>query len=186
MTDGLRYPKGDTGTTTGWDRVDTVPDESGDAVTGTDQADPVPPDELSSDGELFHGWNGALAFGLSERLALEGDLARHDGSPNDDDASFFSYLGGLRCHLSSGKTRLFVHALAGRARVTSTVSVPIFNFRVVEESESWSVAGLAGVGVDHLVGERWGIRLSADFLYINADEAKSQPRFSLGLTYRLE
>jgi hypothetical protein len=52
MTDGLRYPKGDADAPTAWDRVDTVPDESGDAVTGTDQADPVPADELSTDGDI--------------------------------------------------------------------------------------------------------------------------------------
>jgi hypothetical protein len=140
----------------------------------------------SSEGELFHGWNGALALGLSERLALEADLARHDGSPDDDEASFFSYMGGLRYTLRGGKTSLFLHALAGRVRVISSSSVPILNLRVVEETKSTEIGALAGVGLHHLVGERWGLRVSADFLYINADEAQSQPRFSLGLTYRLE
>jgi len=139
-----------------------------------------------SDGEMFHGWNGALALALSERLAVEADLARHDGAPNDDDASFFSYMGGLRYSFPRGKTSFFVHALAGRVRVISTSSVPIFEFRVVEETKSTDLGLLVGAGVNHLVGERWGIRISADFLRIGADEALNQPRFSLGLTYRLE
>lgn len=139
-----------------------------------------------SDGEMFHGWNGALALGLSDRLAVEADLARHDGSLDDGERSFFSYMGGLRYTFPRGKTGFFVHALAGRVRVISTSSVPIFDFRVVEETKSTDLGFLVGAGINHLVGERWGIRLSADFLRINADEALSQPRVSLGLTYRLE
>ena len=139
-----------------------------------------------SDGEMFHGWNGALALGLSDRLAVEADLARHDGSPDGDDASFFSYMGGLRYDIPRGKTSFFVHGLVGRVRVISTSSVPIFEFRVVEETKTTEIGFLVGAGLNHLVGERWGLRVSADFLRINGDEALNQPRFSLGLTYRLE
>lgn len=136
--------------------------------------------------DSYHGWNGALAYGLgtSGTLALAADVAGHYGSADDTDLSLFTYLAGPRLQLAGGgKLRLYVHLLAGRTKNTAKYS-PVTGVDISQSAAS--TAALAGISADLGLSERWGVRLSASYFGVDADpDWESQPRVSLGLSCRL-
>ena len=133
--------------------------------------------------ENYHGWNAAFTLGVGERLGLTADLAGHYASFQDADFSLFSYMAGPRLTLVGGKTTVFLQALGGRVRASESIT-PFGNAFAGVSTTSTGV--LVGAGVDLGLSERWGVRVTASYLGIDADpEWESQPRISVGLSYRL-
>ena len=135
-----------------------------------------------SDGQTYHGWNGTLTYRLGTRLGLDADLSGHYASIDSSDTSLFTYAAGPRYQLLQGKTGVFLHALAGRTRAKASVA-PISGVEISVSQTSTAV--LLGGGLDWSLGTHWGVRLQGDYFGVDGDpDWQSQPRASVGLTYR--
>jgi hypothetical protein len=138
---------------------------------------------LASEGETLHGWQAAAGFRISGRLGLAIDAGGHYGTAGDgSDLSVTSLMAGPRVAFGAGRTRPFLHLLAGAARTEVSVSP----FEGVEVSEtSTDFGGAAGGGIDIGLGARWAARLAADYRLVAAeDETIGDPRLSAGIVYR--
>ena len=137
---------------------------------------------LVSDGDTFHGWHAAAAFGLSGRIALVADASGHGGTSEDgDDVSSLALMAGPRFAFSSGRIRPFLQVIGGVVRTRRGQT--IFEVEIAEKSTD--LGGAAGGGVDVGFGERWAARVAADFRVVRADgETSSDPRLSAGIAYR--
>ena len=138
---------------------------------------------LVTDGETLHGWQAAAGFGLSGRLGLVADASGHYGTAEDgSDLSVFALMAGPRFTFASGRTRPFVHLLAGIARTSASIT-PIEG--VVVSQSSTDFGGAAGGGIDVGFGARWAARIAADYRLVWVDgETADDPRLSAGLVYR--
>ncbi|MEO5761413.1 MAG: hypothetical protein ABIR28_03790 [Vicinamibacteria bacterium] len=96
------------------------------------------------------------------RLAsVVGDLSAEKGTFSSTDTRLLSGLGGLRLKFGAGPTRLFVHALAGPVRVSSSAR----SAGGVSFSAAATGLGLdGGGGVEFGGGRSFRIRLGADYL----------------------
>jgi opacity protein-like surface antigen len=130
--------------------------------------------------EALHGVNLTATWGLSGRLGLAADVGHHRGDIFGLSVKLTSLMAGPRIDIFRGRRRVFVRAMGGGVRTSES---PAF-FDGAAHSET-TLGLLAGGGLDWDLGERWGVRLSGDYYRIQADvEPVSQPRASLGLSYR--
>ena len=138
---------------------------------------------LATDGETLHGWYAAAGFRLSGRLGLVADASGHYGTAEDgSDLSVFALMAGPRFTFAAGRTRPFLHLLAGVARTKVSV-VPFEGVSVSESSTDFG--GAAGGGIDLGFGARWAARLAADYRLVAAEgETVGDPRLSAGIVYR--
>jgi len=135
--------------------------------------------------DTYHGWNAAFTYGLGGgKVGLTADLAGHYASADDTDLGLFTYLAGPRLQIAGGgKVRLYLHLLGGRARASAKYS-PVTGVDITQSETSTAV--LAGLAADFSLSESWALRLSASYFGVDAEpEMESQPRLSLGLSYRL-
>jgi hypothetical protein len=131
-----------------------------------------------SDDQSYHGGHGALSWTLKGRLGADFDLA---GQYGPESLSLLSYTVGPRIALLDGETRVFVHALAGGLRSRASISI----FGVTISKSETNLAVLAGGGIDRRLGGRWGLRLSGEYVGVDAEGGwESWPRVSLGASYR--
>ena len=137
---------------------------------------------LRSGDSTLHGWNAALGLGFSRRLALVVDLSGHDGSDEEGtDVSALALMGGPRLAFSTGRTRPFVHVLAGVVR--SKAGIEVSGVDISETSTD--AGGAAGGGIDFGFGARWAARAAADYRVMRIErETVGDPRISIGIVRR--
>jgi hypothetical protein len=138
---------------------------------------------VGSEDERYHGVAAAVQKRLSSRLGLTADLAFHKARVVGIDATLLSVMAGPRFDITRGeKVRLFVRALGGLVR--SKESLAFFDGDLGSRTNP---GVLAGMGVDYALGSRFGLRLLAEYYGIDSDaQWDSQPRASVGLSYRLK
>ena len=132
--------------------------------------------------DTLHGWHAAFGLGLSGRLGLVVDASEHYGDAGDGtDLAVLSLMAGPRFTFAAGRTRPFVHVLAGAVRTRAGIDV----FEVEISEKSTGFGGAAGGGLDLGLGERWAARLAADYRFASVDgETEGDPRLSAGVVYR--
>ena len=136
-----------------------------------------------SDGEAMHGWHAALGWGKwGPGLGLLLDASGHQGSDAEGtDASLLSLMAGPRVTFGHRRLRPFVHVIGGVVR--SKASVSVFDVEISESSTD--LGGAAGGGFDLGFGNRWGLRLAADYRGVKiGDGTTREPRFSAGVAYK--
>lgn len=121
----------------------------------------------AEDGNLS-GLRLSPEYRLNGIASVVADLSAEKGTFSSTDTTLLSGLVGLRFKFGPGPTRVFVHALAGSARVSASDQLP--------GGTTFSVAatGLAldaGGGVEFAAGESLRVRVGADYLRrrLNAD-----------------
>jgi opacity protein-like surface antigen len=131
---------------------------------------------LKSDEESRHGWEASAAYNLG-RLGLVADLAGHYKGGVDD----LSYMAGPRLALHRQKLTPFVHALAGRIRAKSSISVLGVTISESETNWAWAIGG----GLSFRVAEHIDVRVQGDYFNIRADgKNDGNPRLAAGVAYR--
>lgn len=131
---------------------------------------------LKTDEESRHGWEGSAAYNFG-RLGVVADLAGHYRGGVDD----LSYMAGPRFAFHGQKLTPFVHALAGRSRAKSSISVLGVTISESETNWAWAVGG----GLSFKIANRWDVRFQGDFFNIRANGTNDgNPRFAAGVAYR--
>jgi hypothetical protein len=116
---------------------------------------------LKTDEGNFHGARLSPEFRLNGFTSMVGDFSWEKGTVSKASARLTTYLGGLRFKRSVGSVGVFVHALAGGVRSSSSVSP----FGGVTISVSESGLGLdGGGGLEFNLGSSLKMRLGADYL----------------------
>ncbi len=156
-------------------------------------------DEADVDTSLSKGWYADVSGNLNEWLAAVGQISGNYQSDAatvtiggvtttaEYDLSVHTFLGGAR--LSSRRNQAltpFAQVLAGFARTgfsgtasASSGGTPIFGFDADESSTDFAMQ--FGGGVTLNVGERFGLRLAADYLRVfGEDSGLNAFRFALG------
>lgn len=135
------------------------------------------------DSGTMHGFQVTLGSAGTRRLGFVIDLSGHMGSvaESGDDLDMLALMAGPRFRFGSGRVRPFLHLIGGVVRAKA--SVRVFDVEIAESSTDWG--GAAGGGLDWGFGERWALRLGADYRLVAADDATvGDPRFSAGVAYR--
>ncbi len=129
-----------------------------------------------------HGWNASLAVGLTGPLALEADGGGHYASKDGVDRDQLTLMGGARFSLlRGGKAAPFLHALVGLLREKAAIKV--LDVTIGEDENRFGA--LLGGGVDVKVGERFVVRLLADYERSSKrGDVQSGFRVSLGAALR--
>jgi hypothetical protein len=118
----------------------------------------------SDDGSL-HGVRLSPEYRLKGFLSLTGDFSGEFGTLADTDTTLTTFLGGLRARQGLGGAAVFIHALAGGARVSSSIAP----FQGVKISVSDTGLALdAGGGLEFKAG-RLRMRAGADYLQRRVD-----------------
>ena len=132
-----------------------------------------------------HGASLALGFHALGPVAGFVDLGAHWGSQEGTSRSDLTLMAGPGVRFGSrGGTLVFVRALAGVVRDTSSLGV-----LDVDISESESAFGvLAGGGVDVRVSRSLALRAQGDYQWTDSDtlSKKSGFRLGAGVVYRFE
>jgi opacity protein-like surface antigen len=139
-------------------------------------------------GDTAHGWNVTLAWNmgrqLGPRLDLVADLSGHQATLADGRINYLSYMAGPRFRLTTGKTRLSVHTLAGGAQMRESITLRAFGDVDFGEWRS-GLAMLLGGGLNYALTDRLDLQLAGDYYGIDTAEGSERgPRASLGLAYR--
>jgi len=121
----------------------------------------------AEDGHLS-GLRLSPEYRLNRFVSVVGDLSGEKGTFSSTDTTLISYLAGLRVNLGTGPTHVFVHALAGGARVSASDRLSGGG------TVSLAATGLGldgGGGVEFAVRRSFKMRLGADYLRrrVNAD-----------------
>lgn len=120
----------------------------------------------SVDGGNLNGARLSPEFSARPWLKIVADGSWEKGSPNSNPITLVTFLGGPRLTRNVGSGRLFVHALAGGVRESSSLrifGVSIAQVAGVDSAET--KFGLdAGAGYDFKFGESMRARVGADFL----------------------
>jgi opacity protein-like surface antigen len=128
----------------------------------------------------FHGAEVTATLHVSSKLGIAADVARHQATVLGLDATVLTAMAGPRLSLGGGGLRLYLRAMVGIAHTGESVGG--YSGSGVGRTD---LGVLAGMGIDHALTKQVGLRLSADYLGINAtEEWTSQPRASLGITYK--
>jgi hypothetical protein len=116
---------------------------------------------LKTDDGNFNGVRLSPELRLNGFASLVGDVSWEKGTVSSASTTITTYLGGLRFRRSVGSVGVFVHALAGGVRSSSSVSP----FGGVTLSVSDRGLGLdGGGGLEFDVGSSLKMRLGADYL----------------------
>lgn len=115
---------------------------------------------LKSDDGNLHGGRLSPEYRFKSFASIVGDFSLEKGSIASSDAELTTFLGGVRLKRGLGSVSLFVHALAGGARSTDSIS-PVSGVTIsVKET---GLALDAGGGVEFKVS-RFTMRVGADYL----------------------
>ncbi len=114
----------------------------------------------ADDGNL-HGLRLSPEYRLNGLISIVGDFSMEKGTISSSDTTLTTYLGGLRLKRGIGSASLFIHALAGGVRTSSSISP----FGGVTISVAESGLGLdGGGGVEFKVTNSLKMRVGADYL----------------------
>lgn len=123
----------------------------------------------------LNGWIGSAELKIFPFIGIVGDVSGHYGAPNGMKTQEYNFLAGPRLSLSLGKTRLFIHALAGGARMSTSIA------GFSDSDTSFAYAG--GAGFEHKLSIfRW--RLQGDYVHTRLFGTKEGDiRLSTGLVF---
>ena len=120
---------------------------------------------LHSDDGSLNGLRFSPAYRLKGALSLVGDFSAEFGKLADTDTTLTSFLGGLRARKAFGTTAIFIHALAGGVRTSSSITP----FQGVSISvNDTGIAFDGGGGLDFKLSH-FKLRLGADYLRREVD-----------------
>jgi hypothetical protein len=123
----------------------------------------------------FNGWIGSAELKVFPFVGIVGEVSGHYGAPNGVKTQKYNFLAGPRLSLSLGKTRLFIHALAGGARMSTSIA------GFSDSDTSFAYAG--GGGIEHKLSIfRW--RVQGDYVHTRLFSSKEgDVRVSTGLVF---
>lgn len=114
----------------------------------------------SDDGNL-HGLRLSPEYRLNGLASIVGDFSMEKGTISSSDTTLTTYMGGVRLKRGIGPASVFVHALAGGVRTSSSISP----FGGVTISVAESGLGLdGGGGFEFKVTNSLKMRVGADYL----------------------
>lgn len=121
----------------------------------------------ADDGNL-HGLRLSPEYRLNGLASIVGDFSVEKGTIASSDTTLTTFMGGLRLKRGIGSASVFVHALAGGARTSSSISP----FGGVTISVADSGLGLdGGGGIEFKVSSSLKMRVGADYLRRKLDVA---------------
>jgi len=138
----------------------------------------------ADDGNL-HGLRLSPEYRLNGLASLVGDFSMEKGTISSSDTTLTTYMGGLRLKRGVGPASVFVHALAGGVRTSSSISP----FGGVTISVADSGLGLDGGGGIEFKLSRFKMRIGADYLRRKVDiaagksENQNDIRATVGLVF---
>lgn len=137
----------------------------------------VQEEEFEDEKNFPAGWYADVSGGLTDNLALVGQVTGNYKTIDDVDFKLHSFLGGVRLSSRANPNAVpFVHVLGG-----------VFNARFsgFGESDSENDGALqAGGGVNLFAGGRVGLRLGVDYIRVFAeDEGTNLIRFGVGIVF---
>lgn len=116
---------------------------------------------LKTDDGNLHGGRLSPEYRLNGLASIVGDFSMEKGTILSSDTTLITYLGGVRLKRGVGSVSLFVHALAGGVKTSSSIS-PVSGVNI---SVSESGLGLdGGGGVEFKLGGSMKLRAGADYL----------------------
>jgi len=128
----------------------------------------------------LNGWELSGSYPVGSSLRLVADLSGHYGSFAQADLTQATFLVGARRVWAKRRFAPFAEALLGGVRTKT--SVP--DASISDSDTDWG--GALGGGLDYRLSGPWAVRAQADLLLLRAEGAwESDPRFSLGIVYRL-
>lgn len=116
---------------------------------------------LKADEGNLKGVRLSPEFRVNGFASLVGDASWEKGTFSSSTTTVTTFLGGLRLHRSAGGATVFVHALAGGARTSSSVS-PFGGITISVADTGLGLDG--GGGVEFKVGTSLKLRFGADYL----------------------
>ena len=137
----------------------------------------------ADDGNL-HGLRLSPEYRLNGLVSVVGDFSMEKGTIASSDTTLTTYMGGVRLKRGIGSISVFVHALAGGVRTSSSISP----FGGVTISVADSGLGLdGGGGVEFKITGALKMRVGADYLRRKIDIAggKSQNQNDIRATVGL-
>jgi opacity protein-like surface antigen len=157
----------------------------------------IPPTSGRRNSANLNGYNFAITGRFNDRIGIVGDFAGHFGNANLDVSQLgltvrtriktqqFTFLAGPQIYLSKGKTRPFVRAMAGYARLNQSID----DLGISDGVNSFAAA--FGGGLDANLTENLSARIfQADFLLVRVDgggiasDNRKSLRISTGLVIR--
>lgn len=109
----------------------------------------------------LHGGRVSPEYRLNGLASIVGDFSMEKGTILSTDTTIVTYLGGVRLKRGVGAVSLFVHALAGGVRTSSSIS-PISGVSVSVSDNGLGLDG--GGGVEFKLGGSLKLRVGADYL----------------------
>jgi hypothetical protein len=142
------------------------------------------------EGQNLNGWEGSVTGNITRWFGIEGDFAGHYGRPKDQfgfiirgvHINQYTFMGGPKLILRTGRVSPFVHALIGGARAGTN------EFGL--ESSQFAMAAALGGGVDLEISKYIAIRpVQADYLVTRfdtgvGDDRQNNFRYSAGIVFR--
>ena len=125
---------------------------------------------LHSDDGSLNGLRLSPEYRVKGGVSVVGDFSAEFGTVAATDTTLVTFLGGLRAKKSFGTTALFVHALAGAARASSSISP----FQGVSISITDTGLALDGGGGLEFKLSRFKMRVGADYLRRRVDAGGGQ------------
>ncbi len=141
---------------------------------------------FKADGGNLHGLRLSPEYRLNGLASIVGDFSVEKGTISSSDTTLTTYMGGVRLKRGIGPASVFVHALAGGVRTSSSISP----FGGVTISVADSGLGLdGGGGIEFKVTNSLKMRVGADYLRRKIDvaggktENQNDIRATVGLVF---
>jgi hypothetical protein len=138
----------------------------------------------TDDGDL-HGFSLSPEYRFNGLLSAVVDIGAGKGTLDGASTTITTFLGGLRVRKATGSAGLFLHALAGGARTSS--SIDLFDGISLSVADTGLAFG-GGAGVEFKVS-RVKLRVGADYLVRQVDaggdktENRNDIRAGIGLVF---
>ena len=138
----------------------------------------------TDDGDL-HGFSLSPEYRFNGLLSAVVDLGAGKGTLEGADTTITTFLGGLRVRRAAGSAGLFLHALAGGARTSS--SIDLFDGIAISVADTGLAFG-GGAGVEFKMS-KVKLRVSGDYLVREVDagggksENRNDIRAGIGLVF---
>ena len=127
----------------------------------------------------LNGWAADTQVNVNRRFAVAASVNGAYGNQSGADLRLYTFLAGPRLSYRTGRANLFVHALAGAARLGASAAG-------VEDNATSFAAALGG-GVDVKLSRRLAVRVfQTDYLLTKlAENTQHNFRLSSGIVIRL-
>jgi opacity protein-like surface antigen len=138
----------------------------------------------ADDGNL-HGLRLSPEYRLNGFASIVGDFSVEKGTIDSSDTTLTTYLGGIRVKRGIGPVSVFLHALAGGARTSSSIS-PFGGVTISVADSGLALDG--GGGIEFKVTNSVKLRVGADYLRRKIDvgnrtENQDDMRATVGVVF---